>query len=162
MFLKNFFFIVSLLPATATLALEQNSAFPFTIRQIEENSVANYSFLNHKPAGKYGFLRNKEGDFTFENGQKIRFFGINLVDDRVVEMNDSQTESWQKKWRLSVLIWSACIISVPSGSGQNRCFLNRKKVLSSSMMKLWSALTIFCTNSKKTVFMLQRRSWILP
>ena len=97
MFLKNFFFIVSLLPATATLALEQNSAFPFTIRQIEENSVANYSFLNHKPAGKYGFLRNKEGDFTFENGQKIRFFGINLVDDRVVEMNDSQTEKLAKK-----------------------------------------------------------------
>ena len=61
--------------------------FPFIIRSIQADSVANYSFLNHKPAGKYGWLKVKNGDFVFENGESIRWFGINLVASRVFDRN---------------------------------------------------------------------------
>jgi uncharacterized glyoxalase superfamily protein PhnB len=32
----------------------------------------------HAPAGKYGFLKIKQGHFYFENGQRIRFWGANI------------------------------------------------------------------------------------
>lgn len=62
-----------------------SAGFPFIIRSIEPGSVADYSFLNHKPAGKYGWLKVKDGDFVFPNGEKIRWFGINLVASRVFD-----------------------------------------------------------------------------
>lgn len=36
------------------------------------------SFLNHKPAGKYGFLKVKGENFVFDGNKKIKFFGVNL------------------------------------------------------------------------------------
>ncbi|KAA3606627.1 MAG: hypothetical protein DWQ06_01080 [Calditrichaeota bacterium] len=36
------------------------------------------SFLNHKPAGKFGFLQTKGENFVFEGNKKIKFFGVNL------------------------------------------------------------------------------------
>ncbi len=41
--------------------------------------------MNHKPAGKFGFLHNSNGDFVFNNGQKIRWFGINVVASRLFD-----------------------------------------------------------------------------
>ena len=58
---------------------------PFTIRSIAPESVANYSFLNHKPAGKFGWAAVRNGDFVFPNGEKVRWFGINLVASRVFD-----------------------------------------------------------------------------
>ena len=61
--------------------------FPFIIRSIQPGSVADYSFLNHKPAGKYGWLKVKNGDFVFQNGETVRWFGINLVASRAFDLN---------------------------------------------------------------------------
>lgn len=58
---------------------------PFTIRSIAPESVADYSFLNHKPAGKFGWAGVRNGDFVFPNGEKVRWFGINLVASRVFD-----------------------------------------------------------------------------
>ncbi len=91
MYHKKYFTALCIAAALTAMAGE-TAKFPFVIRNIEAGSVADYSFLNHKPAGKYGYLTNQNGDFTFADGQKIRFFGINLVDDRVMEMDHRQTE----------------------------------------------------------------------
>ena len=58
---------------------------PFTIRSIAPESVADYSFINHKPAGKFGWAGVRNGDFVFPNGEKVRWFGINLVASRVFD-----------------------------------------------------------------------------
>lgn len=62
-----------------------DGSFPFMIRGMTADSVANSSFLNHKPAGKYGFLHNDKGDFVFDNGQKVRWFGVNIVASRLFD-----------------------------------------------------------------------------
>ncbi|MGH1363395.1 MAG: hypothetical protein ACRBF0_07560 [Calditrichia bacterium] len=36
------------------------------------------SFLNHRPAGKHGFVRTDGEAFKFQNGDEIRFWGVNL------------------------------------------------------------------------------------
>ena len=60
--------------------------FPFIIREPEKDSVVNVSFLNHKPAGKHGFLRVEDGNFVFEDGTPVRWFGLNVVDNRAFNM----------------------------------------------------------------------------
>ena len=41
-------------------------------------SAADFSGLNDAPAGKYGFVCVRNGHLAFENGGRVRFFGINL------------------------------------------------------------------------------------
>lgn len=42
-------------------------------------SPVDLSFLNEKPAGKRGFVKAKDGDFVFEDGTPVRFWGGNLA-----------------------------------------------------------------------------------
>ncbi|MFW5856227.1 MAG: hypothetical protein ACOCVB_03020, partial [Bacillota bacterium] len=41
--------------------------------------ILDFSYLLDGPAGKKGFVKVKDGHFYFENGERIRFFGVNLV-----------------------------------------------------------------------------------
>jgi hypothetical protein len=43
------------------------------------------SFLNHKPAGKHGRVRAKNGDLVFEDGTPARFWGTNVVAQSLFE-----------------------------------------------------------------------------
>ncbi|MFW6189085.1 MAG: cellulase family glycosylhydrolase [Planctomycetota bacterium] len=43
------------------------------------SSPVDLSFLNHKPAGKHGFVRAEDGDFVFEDGTPVRFWGGNIA-----------------------------------------------------------------------------------
>ncbi len=44
------------------------------------SAVIDFSNLLDKPAGKHGFINvNKNGELIFEDGEKIKFFGTNLV-----------------------------------------------------------------------------------
>ena len=52
--------------------------FPMTGSQLPGNGL-DFAFLNDAPAGKHGFVKVKDGHFYFENGTRIRFFGVNLV-----------------------------------------------------------------------------------
>ena len=65
--------------------------FPFIIREPAADSVVNVSFLNHKPAGKHGVLRVIDGNFVFEDGTPVRWFGLNVVDNRVFNMYAPET-----------------------------------------------------------------------
>ena len=48
---------------------------------IEPGSAIDFSFLNHKPAGKFGFLKRVGGEFEFEDqpGKPVRFWGTNFA-----------------------------------------------------------------------------------
>lgn len=50
-----------------------------TSREVVEGSILDFSFLNHRPAGKYGFLKNVNGELMPEQGKEpIRFYGTNI------------------------------------------------------------------------------------
>lgn len=44
-----------------------------------QNSPIDVSYILDAPAGKYGFLKSEGDSFVFENGQKAKFWGTNLV-----------------------------------------------------------------------------------
>jgi hypothetical protein len=44
-----------------------------------DSSPIDLSFLNHKPAGKHGFVESVGNNFIFEDGTPIRFWGANLA-----------------------------------------------------------------------------------
>ncbi len=48
---------------------------------IQPGSAIDFSFLNHKPAGKFGFLKRVGGEFEFEGkpGETVRFWGTNFA-----------------------------------------------------------------------------------
>ena len=50
-------------------------------RSVVPGSALDFSGLLHRPAGKYGYLRNAGGRFEFEKrpGVHARFYGINVV-----------------------------------------------------------------------------------
>ncbi len=46
---------------------------------LHDKSPVDLSFLNHKPAGKFGFVKAKGDKLVFENGQEVRFWGGNIA-----------------------------------------------------------------------------------
>lgn len=60
-----------------------------------DSSLADFGFLLDAPAGKHGFLRAERGRFAWPNGQRAKFWGVNISNrsvfvgraeiDRVVE-----------------------------------------------------------------------------
>ena len=57
----------------------------FNVTKIEKGSVLDFGSIlnNHRPAGKYGFLKAKGEYFEFEKlpGVRQRFFGVNLSEN---------------------------------------------------------------------------------
>lgn len=54
------------------LQYKQNVGTPKT-------GALDFSYLNEMPAGKRGHVIVKDGDFYFEDGTRVRFFGVNLA-----------------------------------------------------------------------------------
>jgi len=46
---------------------------------LHDKSPVDLSFLNHKPAGKFGFVKPKGDKLVFENGAQARFWGGNIA-----------------------------------------------------------------------------------
>jgi hypothetical protein len=44
-----------------------------------DKSPVDLSFLNHKPAGKFGFVKASGDKLVFENGDEVRFWGGNIA-----------------------------------------------------------------------------------
>ena len=74
-----------------------DTTFSFMIRDIQKGSAANLSYLNHKPAGKFGWLKVKNGDFCFDNNKTIRFVGVNVVANRLFNMTHKDSDIIAKK-----------------------------------------------------------------
>jgi hypothetical protein len=88
--------------SNVSFAKHPDVRFPFAIGHIEAGSVADFSWLNDAPAGKHGDMHvDDQGDYCFADGQPVRFFGINVVANRLYEM--SQQEARAEARRLASL-----------------------------------------------------------
>jgi hypothetical protein len=64
-----------------TFAQSDNALKPFTMNHREgADSLIDLSFLLEPPAGKDGFIRVQGSHFVKPNGDRIRFWGVNLTD----------------------------------------------------------------------------------
>ncbi len=43
-----------------------------------KTGVLDFSWMNDAPAGKHGYIETKDGDFYFEDGTPVKFWGVNL------------------------------------------------------------------------------------
>jgi hypothetical protein len=65
------------------LAQSQNDMAPFSMDHrgaIAAHSPVDVSYLLDAPAGKHGFVVVKDGHLATEDGQRIRFWGVNITD----------------------------------------------------------------------------------
>ena len=70
---------VSLLLAISLPAAETRMV-PFLIPSVGDfPDAVNVRWLNHRPAGKHGFVAVKDGHFVLGNGERIRFLGGGLI-----------------------------------------------------------------------------------
>jgi len=66
-------------PGRAFPEKEEREWFPFYIPwNYCEGSIIDVSYLLDAPAGKRGFLAAKDGHFYFKNGDRMRFWGLNI------------------------------------------------------------------------------------
>ncbi len=75
------FFIVFLLAGTPLWALAQNERedwFPLQFEQDFSTSVISMNDWLDAPAGKHGFVTMEGPDFRFDNGKKVKFWGVNI------------------------------------------------------------------------------------
>lgn len=60
--------------AGATTETDKTDWVPFTLPW--DSAPVDVSFLNHKPAGEFGFVMSKDGKFVFaDTGEEVRFWG---------------------------------------------------------------------------------------
>lgn len=52
--------------------------YAFSPESVTFNSFTKMSWEHEKPAGKKGFVKVKNGKFHFENGDRAKFFGVNV------------------------------------------------------------------------------------
>ena len=64
--------------------------------QHSPDSIIDMSFLVDKPAGTHGFLRRQGGDFVFENGKLIKFWGVDADMTETVESQMRQARFYAK------------------------------------------------------------------
>src|SRR5271170_5614461 len=65
------------------LAAQNEGMSPFTMdhrRGALTQSPVDVSYLLDAPAGKHGFVRVKDGHLATGDGQRIRFWGVNITD----------------------------------------------------------------------------------
>jgi hypothetical protein len=95
--IKVALFVILFMPIMIFAGGVYDDEFNFIIRTPIEDSVVNYSFLNHKPAGKFGYLTIRNGDFFFANDKKVRWFGLNIVDNRLFNMTNNDADLVARK-----------------------------------------------------------------
>ena len=71
-------------------------------RTIEKGSALDFSFLLDVPAGKYGFVKAKGGNFIFEKApeKKVRFYGSNIC-QTATKASDSEIMSMVEQFATS-------------------------------------------------------------
>lgn len=85
-------------PAQVLQDEEKKEWFPFYIPwNYCEGSKVDVSFLLDAPAGKHGFLSVKNGHFYFEDGTRIRFWGLNIHSEKACFPTHGQAEDIAKR-----------------------------------------------------------------
>ncbi len=88
--LRNYFlffiFIIHFIAFAGPVTQEITGRMPipaFGKSSFPDSSLLNRSGLLDAPAGKHGFVTTRGGHFTFADGRRVRFFGINLAKESV-------------------------------------------------------------------------------
>ena len=93
--MRLLFLLVLFLQVTICVAQHAPEWFEFKPTAIKTGNPIDMSHWLDKPAGKHGFLQMKEGDFEFEDGTPVKFWGVNIASDRPFLDNTGATE-WVK------------------------------------------------------------------
>lgn len=67
-----------------------------TDNNFKKESVIGMKDWLDKPAGKHGFLKNKGDNFQFEDGTPVKFWGINICNQRVAPEKEA-AEKWANR-----------------------------------------------------------------
>lgn len=71
---------------------QETRMVPFAIPSVGSfPDAVNVSWLNHRPAGKYGFVGVNDGHFVLGNGERIRFLGGGLIRGACFPSHDQAT-----------------------------------------------------------------------
>ncbi|MDD6209267.1 MAG: hypothetical protein PUB21_01515 [Bacteroidales bacterium] len=76
-------FLIPLFLFPAFLLPAQKGWFEFQEKPASDQSVIDMSDWLDKPAGKHGFMQNKDDKFVFEDGTEIKIWGVNIADNRI-------------------------------------------------------------------------------
>jgi len=97
--IAGFFLILfSFFPMKIFQEKEEKEWFPFYIPwNYCKGSIVDFSYLLDAPAGKYGFVTVKDGHFYFQDGERIRFWGLNIHSDKGCFPTHSQAEDIAKR-----------------------------------------------------------------
>lgn len=92
------FFILSLMTLAAYSQEKSEHATWFAFQPNEDfsESVIDASTWLDAPAGKHGFLQMEEGDFKFEDGTPVKFWGVNISSNRPYS-DSEQVDEWVKQ-----------------------------------------------------------------
>lgn len=91
-------FLFISLPLAAAEEEKEGEWFPFYIPwNYCEGSRVDFSFLLDAPAGKYGFLKSRDGHFYFENGKRAKFWGVNIHANKACFPAHEQAEDVAKR-----------------------------------------------------------------
>jgi hypothetical protein len=82
--MRKYFFVVGLMFVLIHLSAQNEMAnwFPFQPSKDYTTSRINMEGWLHAPAGKYGPVQMKGDDLSFENGKKLKFWGVNIASNR--------------------------------------------------------------------------------
>jgi hypothetical protein len=78
LFLLLFALVVHVHLSDKLKAQNTDNWFPFTPTNTIEPGIIGMEHWLDSPAGKYGFVQNKEDKLVFENGAEIKFWGTNI------------------------------------------------------------------------------------
>ena len=59
------------------------------IDPFDPGALLDLSYLNEKEAGRNGFVTKKNNDFILGNGEKVRFWGVNIGPENMAQNHDS-------------------------------------------------------------------------
>ncbi len=76
---------------------------------VEPGSALDNSFLLEKPAGKHGFVKASGDNFEFADGQRIRFWGVNISDTDILGDRSMADKSADDISRLGYNIVRICV-----------------------------------------------------
>lgn len=93
-----FLILFSFFPVDAFPEKEEKEWFPFYIPwNYCKKSIIDVSYLLDAPAGKHGFLTVKNGHFYFQDGSRMRFWGLNIHSHNAGFPTHSQAEDIAKR-----------------------------------------------------------------
>jgi hypothetical protein len=98
--MRKYIFVVGLMFVLIHLSAQNEMAnwFPFQPSKDYTTSRINMEGWLHAPAGKYGPVQMKGDALSFENGKKLKFWGVNIASNRPF-LPHADADKWTPLWQ---------------------------------------------------------------